>query len=254
MKSITAFLKELNGNAIFRYVPFNQYLLQSLINNRLYFGDPHFQNDPIDSNYKLEIAKFPLGKSPFSDDSDEEHTRRLLNVMINSTLKNDYGICCFSNKIKEVLLWSHYTVGSQGFCMLFDKEDLLSSLQAENNEMRIGNVQYKGLSLITPEMVNSKIVFDVDSVVFNKMRNWKYEAEVRILCNPRKTSSDKPIHSYRFSKTSLKSIIIGERMGKDNSETLKNILKLPGYEDVYLFKIFRNNLKPDILKFKLLRK
>jgi len=42
---------QLNGNAIYKFMPFNIYSLETIINKKLYFGDPNFQNDPVENSY-----------------------------------------------------------------------------------------------------------------------------------------------------------------------------------------------------------
>jgi hypothetical protein len=249
MNSFTNLLKALDGEEIFRFVPFNSFALQTLINRKLYFGDPHFQNDPIDSNYNLDIKNFRHRyKYRFGGITAEETALRTIKNTIDNILKKDYGICCFSKKIKEILLWSHYSEGSQGFCMLFDKSKLMNSLITLNETMYIDSVNYYGLSLILPEWIENKVVFDVKSIIYSKMKIWKYESEIRIMCELTK-QQDKPVNLYEFDQASLNGIIAGERMRQENILTIKNILKTPGYEHVSLFKVHRRPKKPDSLIF-----
>ena len=251
MNKFTSVKKQLGENALYRFVPFNQYSLQTLLNHKLYFSNPHVQNDPIDSRYVLDLTSFPLThyKNSFSDERPEVITKRYIRVQIDMRLKEEFGIISLSNKYNNLLLWSHYTMGATGFCLMFDKSKLINSLKGGNKTMEIEKVKYGKTPSIVPTLIENKLHFDHRKIIFFKHKEWSYESEVRILCKLDKTPFNHIIRQYKFDHGSLISIIFGERMSWEERHTIINILRLKEYEHVHLFKKIRDNDNPRSYKY-----
>ena len=255
MYKFTSIKRQLLGNVLYRFVPFNQYSLQTLLNHKLYFSNPHYQNDPIDSRYEIDVSSFPLDyyKDSFSKDPPEIVTKRYLRVQIDIIIKNTYGISCFSKKYNNILMWSHYTVGATGFCLMFDKNKLYNSLKEQNDSMEIDDVKYGRLPTVAPSLRDRKLQFDYRDIINFKLKEWRYESEVRISCKLEKKYLSKPIRFYSFDPFSLKCIIMGERMGWEERKSICNILGLKEYKHVIMFKKVRDKNNPRSYKYKLHR-
>ena len=237
MKKFSALKRELKKDALYRFVPFTQNSLKSLINSTLYFSDPHYQNDPIDSNYILDISTVPddyLGYD-FRKYHKEEFVKFRIKFKIDYELEKNYGICCFSRNYNGILLWSHYTDGAKGFCFIFDQNELFNDLNKQNESMVIKDVTYNVIPKIQPEFVDKDFTIDYKQIVFNKNRQWKYESEIRIMCKLIDDYKIKDKRVYNYSPNCLKGIIVGERMAKDEIDTIKKILGIPQLSHISLF-------------------
>jgi hypothetical protein len=228
--------------------------LQSLINSTLYFGDPHFQNDPIDSSYILNISSFPLEyfSIRLKGEDMELVTKEFLKATIDDKLKEDYGICCFSDIYNNILMWSHYSQGATGFCFFFDRARLIDNLEDQNDTMKLKEVSYSNIPIIKPVLKDNKVIIDYENIVFNKLRQWNYESEVRIICNFKEDNMLEKIRVYKYKPTSLRGILIGERMKSFDVLTIRNIIKLPQFKHVTLFRKIRQEYYPNKFLFKTL--
>src|SRR5690606_17203495 len=124
------FLPEKSKNRyLYKYSSFNKNLISLLTNNSLWFSDPNSFNDPFDCRYSIdadpqdqEIAAFyykikdafsqgitlydyikefqPPPKQQFLIDLEKHH-------FANSISKRT-GVCCFSEKHNDKLMWAHY--------------------------------------------------------------------------------------------------------------------------------------------------
>jgi hypothetical protein len=254
MKKFSELQKDLGPNALYRFVPLNQNSLQSIINRTLYFGDPHFQNDPIDSSYILDISLFPIEyfSKGFPEENPEDITKSFLKITIDDKLKKDYGICCFSRSHNGILLWSHYSKGAAGFCYIFDRGKLLEDLKESNDTMKLSVVNYNHIPTIKPLLKHNEVIVDYEKIVFNKIRQWYYESEVRILCILKEDLMHRKIRVYKYKPKSLRGILIGERMRVEDIITIKNLLKLPDFKHLNLYKKTRQDYSPNKFLYKII--
>ena len=92
---------------LFRYRPISQYLWQELELSELYCAPPQQLNDPFDCRVDWKSALERALKAQLSDHRRE----RLLHMQSAFTRVSPYlegGICCFSIKVDDHLMWSHY--------------------------------------------------------------------------------------------------------------------------------------------------
>jgi len=243
----------LGNNFIFKFMPLNRFALESLINKQLFFSDPNYQNDPLEAHYILDISL--VKNAPYKDWQEEEQIEwaktTWANILINNRIKDKIGICCFSENVYEYLLWSHYADGSKGICLIFDKKRLYENLKKENETMIIKKVSYKGLPTITPE-IDEDFELNFEEIIFNKLNNWEYEDEVRIMCQiviKDETGITFKKRLYSFTEDSFKGIILGERFEKRSVRTIKNILADCYQSTIPLIKSSRDKNNPEILKY-----
>jgi len=253
MKAFQKIIDQLGSNAIFKFMPLNHFTLESLINKRLFFSNPNFQNDPLENHYILDISK--VKNAPFSNSEDEEKAEwgktTWANISIESEIKDKIGICCFSKKFNEYLLWSHYANGAKGICLIFNRKRLFNDLKKENNTMIIKNVRYNGLSTITPE-IDKDVIFNIEEIVFNKIKNWRYEKEVRIMCKIEikdRIGITRKKRLYSFTEDSFKGIILSERFEINSVSTIKNIIKNCYQNKIPIIRAKRDEKNPEILRF-----
>lgn len=116
-------------------MPIDMYSLLNLKNNHLFYGFPVRFNDPYDSNVPINFKDESLSRLkkhkkenlPGVDIGTDKYmdlvtveTERFLKRFQQSQQK--MGICCFSEKNNNILMWSHYALKHQGMCLEFDTE------------------------------------------------------------------------------------------------------------------------------------
>jgi hypothetical protein len=106
----------------FKFRDINKNSIASLINGTIYFSPLDKLNDPFDCN--LDIKKAILNAAKFLK---TENSIKLFELLKNDTLIESLhkkyrriGICSFSLKLKDVLLWPHYANNHKGMCILYE--------------------------------------------------------------------------------------------------------------------------------------
>lgn len=158
------------------------------------------------------------------------------------------GVCCFSKGNESAglkqLMWSHYSDGLRGFCLVFeDDDDLVCQSLVDANELvdfYLLAVKYTDLFPIVDLELYAHHYLEIDhyesnfvssamdnvylNYMISKSKEWEYENEFRLI-------SDKNGVHY-WPKKLLKKILIGEKMPLDNKRLIGCILKqkYPGVE------------------------
>ena len=249
-----------SGKYLFKYCKFDVNALQIIINKELYFSSPAKLNDPLDSNFELEIEN----PENFSDKTRDyiKHSGFPINEKLKSMLRdyslllghvpkqdellteyfhdiqNNYlGICSFSTKaIDKNLMWSHYANEAKGLCLVFDREQLTQSLltnKFKNYRMYRGKVTYDGVKPLQVEINKEGELYSTFDHLFSKTKHWAGEEEYRIILEKFNTDSFYPnifIPFLNFDDNCLKFIIVGQRIDKGHYEMIHQ-LKFKGVFD-----------------------
>lgn len=143
----------------------------------------------LNSKDVKSIAEELLKTAPYLEDIIQKRRR-------------ETGICCFSKKCDNVLMWSHYAQDHKGICFKFDiKED-------SNFFSPLITVEYKkevDLNISEYFLNYNKFSKDIARV---KHSDWSYEKEVRVIKTGFK-DSDRKKRFLKFKPDALKEIIFG---------------------------------------------
>lgn len=166
----------------------NQFTLDIIAGNRIFYPLPESFNDPFDtqcsfkqttlitpSTYAEKIAQ------AFSDDEDiiaHELKDASSNIdKFRDQLKN-FGIVSLAESAADILMWSHYADDHKGVCIELDRH--------ENNDLGNGDVTRKVVYTKSYPSLSSKSLLseaDVSSslqrVLYTKSEHWAYENEWR---------------------------------------------------------------------------
>ncbi len=126
-----------------------KYLLDIIINNRLYCAKYNELNDPMEGYYLYR----------------ENLPQELRNYIRNQ--KGNYRICSLAQEDTNILLWAHYTDGFTGIVIGLKTKELVSP------------VSYDGLHELNDFNPNQ----DITSIFLHKLNEWRYENESRIIRN-----------------------------------------------------------------------
>lgn len=270
-------------NNIYKYCTFDNYSFENLEEQQLWCNNYEAFNDPYecwcieekgipkaDSEWSRfdNVAKawgFTSGKDVSQEDlieyCSEFFNERAMEV---SDYVDSARISCFSNSYDNLLLWSHYANGLRGFCIEFDKDELLKNSE---NYTEIHKVQYNQ----SPPVVDT-MVYEVayDQIWYHEMvidkeykmqrymkkyrfdpylpqyqkalveaRNLLYQLYIKMLCcKPHNWKYEEEIRlilhtrsikkngeAFKYSKEAIKSIIVGEKADLNNISKLRSIMK-----------------------------
>jgi len=172
-------------------------------------------------------------------------------------------ISCFSRKNDNLLMWAHYANGLRGFCIEFDPKYLMANaseftklydvlyedtpsvidtaliavlndqVDYHNDAIYATETQskyYRGDWAAEIEMYKDAMerAYRQNDEIYQKMLatkplEWKYEEEIRIITQTEKT--DKSGVTLKYPPEAIKSIILGEKMTPNHSQTIINIAK-----------------------------
>lgn len=229
-------------NKLYKYQSFDQYSIINLINRRLYFSKPENFNDPYDCDPPFEIAKSHRTKKNIEAlyikvrswvlDKNYFDVTYSKNGKPNGRFERDYiastkpireqiqarvGVTCFSEKIDDMLLWSHYGDKHKGFCLEFDTQISLMEGQQQTSLYKVKYSKSKSYRQINiSEILNKPNT--LEKLLTVKSYQWRYEKEWRIFCN---TGGN---NTFRFNEKSLTGIYFGYKMPQEYKDVIISIL------------------------------
>jgi len=218
---------------IIKFLKYDNYLLEALCNNTIYFNSVSNLNDPFEGifRYRIDAKNFthfyknifngnPSKLDYYSKNIDEFNS--ILNEGFEWRYSNN-GITCFSDKstLRDIRMWTYYGGNHEGVCLLFESENLTFQpvINRENGTYCAGAYRLEKVTYTNKYIDQNPIEKKLNSHTFltTKHSKWKYEKEYRFI------SSKPGNHSYEPSF--LKTIIFGLRTKRDHEDTVKNIIK-----------------------------
>ncbi len=170
---------------VFKFRPVNKYTLDSLIKKQLYFSSPAELNDPHDCQVDIEQSiRSAIGETTGKQRADLELLLRQKETLASLRSNLDCsGVCSFSNKLLNPVMWSHYADGHRGIGLYYQIPEAFIL----DNAMGMQGVSY-GDSLMTDWLKTNKVSFDADYLFLIikraltiKGKVWDYERELRFI-------------------------------------------------------------------------
>jgi len=223
-------------DALYKYGKFNEYTEKIFTNNEIYFSSPIEFNDPFDSkpHYICEGSKkqtenylFKMYSMKYPEQSKKEiytyvkeviikgRERDVLEEMLETSRERDeirkkFGVCCFSEKRDNILMWAHYAEQHTGFCLVFDIENdffrpIVRALKVKYNT-NLPELNVMKLSNYSREELSDKLL--------TKANDWEYEQEWRII------EIENGPGIKNFPEEALSGVILGCRISQENKENL----------------------------------
>jgi hypothetical protein len=239
---------------IFKYIPINENLNKLLVNNTFWFGAAAKFNDAFDSRFifddikkgisdgtkiisayriKYQRVYDPLGDNPGFEElsqtdisqTDQQFRGEIEEHHFQTLISPYFGVCSFSEKYEEQLMWSHYTDSYKGVCLVFDREF---------------DDKYLGISKVLYRNTLPKIFWDsqdkvIESIFFTKHKRWSYENELRkvVRANNLQVPLEDSERSVEFTPKSLIGVIFGHNCSFIDRQTIKNLIEqLPKYTNI----------------------
>jgi hypothetical protein len=194
-------------------------------NKQLWFSSPKNFNDPFDCN--INLIDFQPSEEQIKTVINEkvQRNRKTRRQEIQKNKRNAYrirnqfaeqlnemfqnsGICCFSEKYENILLWSHYAENHRGICLGFNRG--ISKIATMS-----GKVQYR-------DNYEKALFFGMKGeaiyhLVFTKSKDWSYEQEIRAVRILSNGKTD-------FDICHLTEIIFGCKTEKSVIQEMKKII------------------------------
>ncbi len=161
-----------------------KFLIDILLNQRLYASS--FEN--LNDNFEGQFLTSSFGK-----------TKRL---RLNPKKNKHLSICSFSGHYKNHLLWSHYSDGHRG---------LVIGFELANNIYETQQVSYSGLKSYND--LPTKLD-DIKSIFVNKMKEWAYEDEYRII-----------LEEQGYIDITIKKVILGAEVSELDKELINKLIE-----------------------------
>lgn len=222
---------------LYRYYKLDPHFYESIDQGYVWYSSPTSLNDPFDCHIYLEskatkeqyetflkectnVRKLNresirrIAKDMFTKPKDRE---RIFNeVAADSISKN--GICCFTEKNDNILMWSHYTNCHEGVCLKYDIDKMLTQKTytlkvdySQNYPTYNAVLDKGGNEVFTKKMLGTKSC------------DWEYENEYRLLSV---TQGKNPIN-----RLAVVEVIFGCKC-KD-SKALKSKFNSQGYQPAF---------------------
>ena len=236
---------------IYKYYSGNEYSIDSLKNQKLWFSKPNEFNDPFDTNMGI-IDVF----SDFKDSISQKNPEFIKDFQ--EAVKN-FGICCFSEEEDNMHLWALYANSFQGFVLFFDEsdfDDYFSNLFLAKCVLQPVNYLEEPLNLdngiieeiqydddgSTNGIISKPIasfLYDIKSFDFlleflikqKQATTWSIEKEKRLIIthlarvNGAKKFEKASGYYVPWKPNSLKKIVIGHRMKPREIDVIREIIQ-----------------------------
>lgn len=199
---------------LYKYRPFNQLTLKSIVDSSLFYASPTSFNDPLDckptiipdiSIYKLKFTCQKLienrrGKdnaikiinnifylaSQFGDFRKDYIIKKYLSTILSEHISSEiieifksHGVLSLSETWSSVLMWSHYADSHRGLCLEYEIDvDSRPNLKAVNYSAKrsINGSEIYDWQFMKIENGYQKVF---DTTFYAKSLEWKYEKEWR---------------------------------------------------------------------------
>lgn len=239
---------------VYRYRATNlDRLKQIIIENELYFCSAIQVNDPFDSKVHLTFEGTKQERREFVKGLIREYhsrsPRKYRREMERSGLKSfsllqsdtadkhlaDFGICCFSTKNDDILMWSHYSDSHSGVCLQFrvnkESEPIFHVLFKVTYQQKFPTVSY---------LKDNPGVY-MPKILLTKSQRWSYEDEWRIL------STEGGPGAIKFNPKVLAGLIFGCRAGAQFKSTIIRLVEARPEIKLYQAKIREKEYELDIV-------
>lgn len=138
--------------------------IENLKNGVVRMTLPEDFNDPYDSSFNIAIR------------ANNDAERQLLDQTIYKPARRSMRICCFSESIESMLMWTHYSAEHKGFAIEYNPHDITSIA------LRLWPVYYRD-SFFDISKYLTRIRSNLIPLLpaLHKASDWKYEKEWRLI-------------------------------------------------------------------------
>jgi hypothetical protein len=166
-----------------------EFLLDILVNQRLYAAPYQSLNDPMEGAFTY---------------SHDNVSPSFIEQMINH--KGQLGICSLSRSHNNTVMWSYYAAAHKGVVIGVSIE------KTGQNIVEINDVSYVAENVFTG-FYGSDVHSEARKILSKKLTAWRHEAEVRVFSNS------------NFVPVTLVSVHLGYHMPESQKTLLRQLIK-----------------------------
>jgi hypothetical protein len=255
--------EDINMEYIYHYTYYSPKLKDYIYYNQIPFSKPSDMNDPFDSKILVKnkgtreewiIFLKKQGKTQDEIDYIMEHYS-IQNMNSRGTIaKNNFDtmrIACFSKINDSILMWSHYSKGHNGVCLIFKVEEYGNAkcLRFTNESINFNGNSYLPILPInyspnrpeTYNLLNDDEEYknnEAKKALLNKSSLWCYEVERRIWCPSESLIKYPDKDKADYSIGTLNGIIFGVCTNKNICGNIYEIIKEKYLDNNLPFKFF----------------
>lgn len=262
-----------------KFVTLNKNIINSIYENNLWHARVDTLNDPFEFyfNFIKELPSSTNDLCKLMNDSnywvkphlivhEREAAIQLLALskenelrsgIINKLLEHEellktkmqtLCVCSLSEAYDEPLMWSHYSDGMRGVCLMFDKEKLKeSSLEFEKVEYGSAPPKVDFFKQYIKHKNREKM--ELGKFLLSKHTGWTYEKEFRSVSFKVNKNIDQLGFLKKLKKNSLKAIIMGSKISQLDKSLLITLAEKFHFK-LYIAKANNQNYRIDIKEFK----
>jgi Protein of unknown function (DUF2971) len=226
---------------LFRYLRDDANLLETLATPYLWFSSPDSLNDPfdltnvLDSNTTDENLDWYINKyggKYFPDKElkikeslqDKELKKKMAafwQLLLAETHKaylDRVAVCCFSFVNNSPLMWSHYSGGHTGVCLVIDAKRFVADFSLIKVDYKKNLPKWNIIDTRKQWGVSMEYNRNFDQVVLGtKYQEWEYEQEYRLISPNR--------GKHKLYPESVLGVIFGAKMPLDRRNDIKEKIK-----------------------------
>jgi Protein of unknown function (DUF2971) len=243
---------------LYKYYPYNEYLLEILITKKAWFSKPEIFNDPFDCHLNFDpqipedkyekCLRWQLKREGFSESQIDANIKKLISEtgVVNDSamgiideiakctldIIKQIGVLCLTESNTDVTMWAHYADNHKGLCLGF----LISEKTSPQKVTYVSDAPIVNFS----ELLDEELDENEYKWIFSKHHDWKNEKELRVVVP--KGDQLWPIPGR------ISTVTFGLRMDESRREVIKQILE--DEPDVQYFEVVRN---PRLLQLEIRR-
>lgn len=210
----------------FKYCSLDEYTLQNIEKNQLYFNLAQNLNDPFEVFFDFKIDNDNTYKRLIETMYDEKAHRVITNGKDKDTVLDHsrsnimtqflkgMRLTCFSSVNDSILMWGHYGKSHTGICIEYaDKDPIFTIAQKVEYSEKTPILELNSEADADAEVITRKLI----SIFSTKHKAWEYEKEYRIF-----GLDDTCIH--KLKPGTISAIYFGLFCSNDNAKKVREIL------------------------------
>lgn len=223
---------------LFKYRPLDEYAVNWISRNELYFRNAGDLDDPFDCAIRVNFTggskdqyrnlislgiKEQLKNLVLSDDQFNEIVDRHLNEQMQNITQfskeaedgfrhgvlSKKGVLSLSETNNNVLMWSHYAAGHSGVCLQFEASEIMNSARKVNYFDELPSIN----------IFNQSFADLADQVLLSKQQQWSYQKEWRVI------DPEFPPGVHRFIRPLLTGLILGAKTTSQDEQKVRELLR-----------------------------
>lgn len=174
---------------LFKYCPVNDYTIENLERNQLYFNYAKYLNDPYEGAFDFEIETLDLAHELLKVFYEYRYDELIksgesLNVLLDNTrfymmtqFLREMRLTCFSSSNDSLLMWGHYAKCHHGICIEYKTRDpIFIAVDKVRYTDELPKLKINGVNDLKHENLTQQFIKNMTT----KEVHWSYENEFRL--------------------------------------------------------------------------